>query len=57
MKLNGAVMFEPVIIDVFGSTAQQWRPIPNWRAEYQKYLLARCDAHVQIWLMKGKKHA
>jgi hypothetical protein len=45
-------MLEPVITNVWGDTAQQWRPDAGWRAEYQRYLAARCDAHVTEYLRR-----
>jgi hypothetical protein len=45
-------MLEPVITNVWGDTAQQWRPSPNWRAEYQKYLAGMADAHVTEYLRR-----
>jgi hypothetical protein len=44
-------MLEPILINVYGDTAQQ-EFLPAWRSEYQRYLAARCDAHVQEWLLR-----
>jgi hypothetical protein len=31
-------MFETVITNLYGNTAEQYRPSPGWRAEYARYL-------------------
>lgn len=42
---------EAVITNLYGDTKQHCLPSSNWREGYQQYLAARCDAHVQAWLM------
>jgi hypothetical protein len=44
--------FEPIHINTYGDVAQQWRADYGWRAEYLKYLAARCDAHVTEYLRR-----
>jgi hypothetical protein len=48
-------MFETVIVNAYGDTAQQWRSSSAWKADYLAYQLARCDAHVTEWLNRGGK--
>jgi hypothetical protein len=42
-------MRETVYLNSYGDTAEVFR---GTSAGYQEYLAARCDAHVQLWLLK-----
>lgn len=37
-------MFETVFVNIYGHTAQQWRPDPGWRRKYEQYLTGHDEA-------------
>jgi hypothetical protein len=44
---------ESVNINVYGDRALCYVSAPGWKADYLRYLAARCDAHVQAWLRRN----